>query len=167
MKINRPFIKGTNWVLVGLISMLSFSGCKKEARLEYGTLNADYTVKGSVVNKADGKPIEGIWVGYSPGPTGIYLIGTATTPYNPKASVTTDAKGEFEITKNSYPIFSDQIIPVYVQDIDGENNGLFQSDTLQINFSDSIAIQTKRSNNWYDGEFTVILNVELNEIKDQ
>jgi len=165
MKINRAFIKGANWALAGLISLLGFSGCKKNVLEEYGVLNADYTVKGSVVNKADGQPIEGIRVGYITAFEPITMDSVISAQYNPKVSVATDAKGEFEITKNTYPIFSDQTISVYVEDIDGEKNGLFQSDTLQVSFSD--AQQTKRSNKGYDGEFTVTVNVELNEIKDQ
>jgi len=164
MKINRAFIKGTNWALAGLISMLGFTGCEREGLMEYGTPNADYTVKGSVVSKADGKPIEGIRVGYDREPGPYLMYGTAPTPYNPKASVTTNAKGEFEITENTFPV-SDQTISVYVDDIDGEKNGLFQSDVLQVDFSN--AKQTKKSKSWYDGEFTVTVNVELNEIKDQ
>jgi len=164
MKINRTFIKGTNWALAGLISMLGFSGCERSGLLEYGTPNADYTVKGTVVNKADGKPIEGIRVGYSPEPTIIPLYGVISTPYTPKTSVTTNAKGEFTLTENTFPV-SDQTLPVYVEDIDGEKNGLFQSDTLQVDFNN--AKQTKKSDSWYEGEFTVTVNVELTEIKNQ
>jgi len=157
MKINITFLKVANCALAGLISILSFSGCKKSGLEEYGVPKADYTFKGSVVNKADEKPIEGIRVGYI---TAFQPI--IPTPSNLKASVATDAKGEFVITKNIYPIFSYQTITVYVEDIDGEEYGLFQSDTLDVDFSD--AQQTKRSDKWYDGEFTVIKNVELNKI---
>jgi len=162
MKINRAFIKGTNWALAGLISMLGFSGC--EGLKEYGAPTVDYTVKGTVVNKADGKPIEGIRVGYDGLPGPYLMYGTVPTPYTPKASVTTDAKGEFTLTENTSPV-SGQTVSVYVDDIDGEKNGLFQSDVLQVDFSN--AQQTKKSDNWYEGEFTVTVNVELNEFKDQ
>jgi len=164
MKINRSFIKGTNWALAGLISMLGFSGCEKNGLDEYGTPNADYTVKGSVVNKEDGKPIEGIRVGYNPETVYGAMYGVMPTPYSPKDYVTTNAKGEFTITENTFPV-SDQTMPVYVEDIDGEKNGLFQSDTLQVDFSN--ANQTKKAKSWYAGEFTVTVNVELNEFKDQ
>ena len=162
MKINRAFIKGTNWALAGLISILGFSGCNEDK--EYGSPTADYTVKGTVVNKADGKPIEGIRVGYSSAFVSVVEYGVMPAPYTPKASVTTDAKGEFTLTENTFPI-QDQTIPVYVDDIDGEKNGSFQSDTLKVDFKN--AKQTKKSKSWYEGEFTVSVNVELNEVKDQ
>ena len=164
MKINRTFIKGTNWALAGLISLLGFTNCEKEARLEYGTPNADYTVKGTVVDKANGKPIEGIRVGYDSGPQMGVMYGVQPTPYKPKVSVLTDAQGEFKLTENTFPA-SDQIIPVFVDDIDGEKNGLFQSDTLHVDFSK--AEHSGKTNSWYEGEYTVTVNVELTEIVNE
>ena len=166
MKINRAFIKGTNWALAGLITMLGFVGCKKiiETSVEYGTPYSDYTVKGSVVNKATGKPILGIRVGYSSAFEGAQKYGTMPTPYQPKASVITDEKGEFKLTESIFP-YLNKTDYVYVDDIDGEENGLFQSDTLQVDFSN--AEQTQKPNGWYEGEYTVNVKVELSEIKNQ
>jgi len=171
MKINRAFIKGTNWALAGLISLLGFSGCDKmgsgSGSVEYGTPKADYTVKGSVVNKATGKPIEGIQVTYDPGPVAIPMYGVIPAPYEPKAAVTTDNKGEFKLTGYAFPLsMQSSQTPVYVHDIDGEKNGLFKSDTLQIDFSK--AERTKKpQGGWYEGEYTVTVKVELTEIKDE
>ena len=99
MKIDRrTFIKKMNWALAGMIGMLGFSGCEKIGVEEYGTPHADYTVKGAVTNKATGKPIAGIRVGYSCEFCGEYLYGVKPTPYKPKSHVLTDAKGEFKLT---------------------------------------------------------------------
>ena len=162
MKINRAFIKGTNWALAGLISMLGFTGCDKE-RLseEYGTPNADYTIKGTVVNKANGKPIEGIRVGYDSGSQIVPMYGVLPAPYRPKTSVLTNVKGEYKLTVNTFP-FPEPTIPVFIDDIDGEENGWFQSEMLEVDFSK--AERTGKPNNWYEGEYTVTLNVELTEI---
>jgi len=142
MKINRAFIKWTNWVLAGILSMLGFIGCDKMNRTEeYGTPHADYTVKGTVVEKATGKPIAGIRVGYDSGFQATFLYGVPPTPFVPKSSVLTDAKGEFKLSDTFFPTNSQ--IPVYVEDIDGPENGLFQSDTLQISFSE--ADRTKKA----------------------
>jgi len=155
MKINRAFIKGTNWALAGLLSMLGFTGCILP-QMEYGTPNAKYTVKGTVVNKADGKPIEGIRVGYSSAFVSVAMYGTLPASYTPKTYVTTNSKGEFNLADryNNVDSLMDNNgqVPVYVEDIDGEKNGLFQSDTLKVDFSETTI---------------VTVNVELNEIKDQ
>jgi len=165
MKINRAFIKGTNWALAGLLSLLGFTGCDIQGAYEYGTPNADYTVKGTVVDKATGKPIKGIRVGYGPDESRpVPMYGVITTPYQPKNYVITDAKGEFNLTENGFPD-PNFTTPVYVKDIDGEQNGFYQSDTLQIDFSKSKL--TKKASHWYAGEYTVTENVKLEEIKNQ
>jgi putative lipoprotein (rSAM/lipoprotein system) len=164
MKINRAFIKGTNWALAGLLSLLGFTGCIK-SEMEYGTPQADYTVKGTVDDKATGKPIEGIRVAYSPVVQFETLYGILPTPYQTKKAVdTTDVNGSFQITENTFPD-SNLTTTVFVDDIDGEQNGLYQSDTLQADFY--YAKQTKKSNGWYKGEFTVTEDVQLDEIKNQ
>jgi len=169
MKINRAFIKGTNWALAGLISLLGFSSCEKDIMVEYGAPNVDYTVKGAVVNKANGKPIAGIRVGYTSYAIAVPMYGTIPTPYEPKASVTTNAKGEFKLIYNFYPgefyVGADGLVPVYVEDIDGEKNGLFHSETLQIDFSK--AEQSKKPKGLYEGEYTVTVKVEMTEVKNK
>ena len=171
MKINRAFIKGTNWALAGLISMLGFTGCNNELITEYGVPNADFTVKGTVIDKATGKPIAGIRVGYSPEPRIVPMYGPPSTTYQAKAFVTTDTKGTFKLTDHfslgEYHLDdkNNPILPVYVEDIDGEQNGLYQSDTLQANFGG--AERSGKPKDWYDGEFTITENVQLTEIKNQ
>ena len=161
MKTNRrEFIKSMNWALAGIMGLLGFGSCK--GTLEYGSPHADYTVKGKVVNKANGKPIEGIRVGYD-GRGGV-MYGPPPAPYGPKASVITNAKGEYKITDRFFPV-KNQKLPVYVEDIDGTTNGLFQSETLQVDFSD--AKHSGKSSHWYEGEYTVNLDVELTEIEPE
>ena len=158
MKINQVFITGVNWALAGIISMLGFSGCDKIGTEEYGTPHADYTVKGAVVDKVTGKPIEGIRVGLGHipylGPMPMY--GTLPTPYQPKVHVLTDLKGEFKLTDRFNAV---QTLSVFVDDIDGEENGLFQSEYLQVDFSN--AVQSGKPKGWYEGEYTVNVNVDL------
>jgi len=165
MKINKAFIKWTNWVLAGILSMFGFVGCGEvfNGSVEYGTPHADYTIKGTVVDKATGKPITGIRVGYDSGFYFGTMYGVPPTPFVPKSSVLTDAKGEFKLSDTFFP--TNNQIPVYIEDIDGPENGLFQSDTLQISFSE--ADRTKKSKSWYHGEFTKELNVQLTEIQPE
>ena len=165
MKTNRrEFIKRMNRGLAGIIGLLGFSSCEKVeifGAKEYGTPHADYTVKGAVTNKATGKPIEGIRVGYSCESCPVPEYGVIPTPYMPKSHVLTNAKGEFKLTDSFFPE-KNLKLPVSVEDIDGENNGSFQTEVLQVDFKN--AEQTKKAKSWYNGEFTVTVNVELTEI---
>jgi putative lipoprotein (rSAM/lipoprotein system) len=163
MKTNRrEFIKRMNWGLAGIIGMLGFGGCEKIGgnAKEYGTPHADYTVKGKVVNKATGKPIEGIRVGYGCNSCPVSEYGLIPTPFTPKSHVLTNVKGEYKLTDSFFPE-NNLILPVYVEDIDGEKNGSFQSEILQVDFSK--AERTGKPNSWYSGEYTVNVNVELTE----
>ena len=165
MKIDRrAFIKKMNWLLASAIGMLGFAGCEIIGEKEYGTPHADYTVKGAVVDKATGKPIKGIRVGYGCEFCPVPEYGVPSTPYVLKTHVTTDAKGEFKLTDSFFPEES-QKLPVYVDDIDGNNNGLFQSEILQVDFKD--AVQSRKPKSWYKGEYTVNLNVELTEVEKE
>ena len=164
MKANKAFIKGINWLLAAIISMLGFAGCDIIGTDEYGSPRADYTVKGAVVNKATGKPIKGIRVGYSPEHWAVAEYGIPPTPYTPKPYVLTDTKGEFKLTDSSFPK-ENLTAYVFVEDIDGEENGLFQSESIEVDFSK--ATQSGKPKSWYNGEYTVNVNVELTEIKNQ
>ena len=158
MKTNRrEFIKKMNWTLAGIIGMLGFAGCNgiiDREKVEYGTPHADYTVKGTVVNKATKKPIEGIRVRYD----------DSSQMFQAPNHVLTNTKGEFKLTNQFFPK-ENQILPVLVEDIDGEKNDLFKSETLQVNFKD--AVHSGKPKSWYKGEYTVTVNVELTEIEKE
>jgi putative lipoprotein (rSAM/lipoprotein system) len=165
MKISRrTFIKRINLALAGVIGMLGFAGCEGWQQVEYGTPLADFTVKGSVVNKATGKPVKGIRVGYDSVTQVIALYGVIPTPYQPKKHVLSDAKGEFKFTESAFDS-KNLIIPIYVEDIDGEENGSFQPEYLQVDFSN--AEHSGKPKNWYGGEYTVTMKVELTEIENE
>ena len=170
MKTNRAIIRGINWILASIISMLGFVGCGKIGAEEYGTPHADYTIKGAVVDKTTGKPIKGIRVGYSPKYWAVAEYGVLPTPYEPKVHVLTDAKGEFKLTDRFYVgeyqvENGNPILNVSVEDIDGVDNGLFQSEYIQVDFSD--AEHSGKSKSWYSGEYSLNVNVELTGIEDE
>ena len=156
MKIDRrTFIKKMNCGLAGIIGLLGFVSCEKIGAKEYGTPHADYTVKGTVVNKATQNPIKGIRVGFSCELCPIAEYGTLPTPYKPKAHVLTDTKGEFTLTDrfqgSEYKIIDNKpTLSVWVEDIDGEKNGRFQNEHLQVDMS---------------GRKTVTITVEMTEIE--
>ena len=152
MKIDRrTFLKRMNGVLASAIGILGFAGCEKET-------GANFTVRGAVVDKTTGKPITGIRVGYDSGYLGPQpMYGVRPMPYKPKAHVTTNTKGEFKLTDRFNDVEiqvvdNKQMLPVYVHDVDGEENGCYQPEYLQVEFP--------------KGEHTVTQNVELTEIED-
>lgn len=158
MKKYQSFFKTLNIFLTGLLAIFGFSNC--EPRMEYGTPNADYTVKGKVLNKVDSKPVKGIRVGYTPFPGAVTMYGVLPMPYNPSIADTTDTAGDYKLTQN-YGIGEIQgpEVPVYIQDIDGIENGLFQDTTINVNFEN--AVKTGKRTDWYDGELTIELEVKL------
>ena len=168
MKIDRrTFIKKMNWALAGIIGMLGFASCEEVEEIgteEYGAPHADYTVKGAVHNKANGKPIKGIRVGYSCESCPQPEYGVIPTLYQPKAHVLTDEKGEFKLTDSFFPE-KNLKMPVIVEDIDGEENSRFEQEILEVDFSK--AELTKKPDRWYEGEFTVTVDVELTEIENE
>ena len=149
--MKKRLIKSTNWVLAGILSILGFAGCEKEKEmvLMYGVMSPDYTIKGAVVNKETKKPIEGIRVTYESG------FDSYIEPF-----VLTDEKGEFSLTLGGSFL---PIVPVFVEDIDGEENGLFQPEQFDVDFSKAEYIPKPV----VGGEFTVNVNVELTEIKGE
>ena len=155
LNIKKAFLKKVNWALAGFLSILGFVGCEKKTLMmqEYASPLANYTVKGAVVNKTTEKPIAGIRVGYSPD-------NKATKPL--VSFVLTNAKGEFSLTGDERSVehsepFEYKKISVYVEDVDGEENGLFESEKIQVDFSK--VTQNK-------GEYTVNINIELTQIEN-
>ena len=152
----KKIIITTNWILAGFLSLLGFVSCTEHNAIEYGTPNADYTVKGAVVDKATGKPVKGIRIGYQ-------SVNEADLNYYvPNRYVLTNERGEFKLTENH---FASGQTSVFVEDIDGEENGLFQSEQTQVDFTK--AEHTKKGDRWYSGEYTVTMNVELTEMENE
>ena len=150
MNIKKASLKEVNWALAAIIALLGFAGCDKEQEMVmmYGVISPDYTIKGAVVNKETKKPIAGIRVTYESG------FDSYVEPY-----ALTDAKGEFNLKLRGGFL---PLVPVFIEDIDGEENGLFKSEQFKVDFSK--AEYTAKAGR---GEYTVNVNVELTEIKDE
>jgi putative lipoprotein (rSAM/lipoprotein system) len=156
MKINyRPLIKGTNWALVGILGILGFSGCDAVGPDMYGTPWASLAIKGTVVNKADGKPIEGIKVDVVTDNLGL-LEGQTPESW----IATTNAKGEFALS-NTYGGET----RIAITDIDGEKNGSFVSDTIKVRYDNDNAEIIGGEKGWNQGVLTATVKVELKEKK--
>ena len=159
--LRKYLFSGINWLLAGLLSLLGFSGCNIiEPMDEYGTPFADYTVKGKVLDKSTGKPVKGVRVGYSPTPVAVPMYGVPPASYQMMSVAdTTDVQGEFKLTERVS--LTDEAVPIYVEDIDWAENGVYTPETLMVSFKD--AERTGKPKGWYHGEYTVTVNVELEE----
>ena len=141
----RTWTKGMNWFWAALLGLLGFSGCEKASAPEYGLPPTEYvTVKGSVGDKATGKPIRGIrvmWRGLRPDyPEGaaIPMYGIPPANYFPLLGQTlTEATGGFRLageadaedieTKDGR-----RMVSLSIEDIDGAANGTFRSAWLTV-----------------------------------
>ena len=59
-KLNRSFLKKFNAILVALLAVFGFANC--QVRLEYGTPEPAFAIKGQVTNIEAGTPVQGIRV---------------------------------------------------------------------------------------------------------
>ncbi len=159
MKFKKNLIRLTNFFLASLLALFGFSNCN-DVRMEYGVPNADYSVKGKVTDMLDSKPIKGIRVAFSPYPQAVTMYGILPASYRSYKADTTEVSGTYDLTDNfSIGEIQNDTIPVYVQDIDGEENGLYQDTIIKVGFKD--AVKSGKQSNWYDGKFTVEKNIEM------
>lgn len=159
MKIKKNFIRLTNIILASLLTLFGFSNCD-DVRVEYDVPNADYTVKGKVVDKSDSKPLKGIRVAFYPYPQAVTMYGILPAQYRSYKADTTDVSGAYDLTDNfSIGEIQNDTIPVYIQDIDGIENGLYRDTVIDVSFKD--AKKSGKRTGWYDGKFTVEKNIEM------
>jgi putative lipoprotein (rSAM/lipoprotein system) len=153
----KKIIKLINGLLAISLGLLGFSGCEISGPDEYGTPHADYTVKGKVTDNVTKKPVKGISFSYSP-QVSYLMYGPPPANYDYK-SVVSDDKGDYKLTDGLWPLLDDKSANLYITDIDGEKNGLYKDTIVVVNFDE--AEKTKKTNGWYEGEFSVSKNIEL------
>ena len=143
------FNRWYNALLTALLAMLGYESCSLNSPDEYGTPTVDYQVKGFVTDLL-GTPIQGIKVRapYS------YIDGSEGQ------SVLTDENGRFELDEFHSMLYG----KLYVEDIDGEDNGgEFQSDTIDI--WDLPKKEVEKGSGWYEGKYEVTANIKLKQEK--
>ncbi|MBR6077598.1 MAG: radical SAM-associated putative lipoprotein, partial [Paludibacteraceae bacterium] len=114
---------------------------------EYGAPHADYKISGVVTDEA-GNPVKGI----------------KTTFLNQNYAVksdSSDASGKYELNVRSYPMLTGDKLAV--EDVDGAENGEFQTDTLDLSKAEPVRV--KKGSGWYEGAFEVSQNVVLKSKK--
>jgi len=129
--------------LISLIGIFAgFGSCIGDQPVEYGTPNADFVIAGTVKDAVTSKPIDKIRI----------VVQDKRYPAYGIDTVYTDKNGNYEIKFKDMP---DSQLPykVVASDADGSNNGgLFKSDTLKIEFTESDLIKSG-TGNWYEGTY--------------
>lgn len=144
-RVHRSFIKSSNWALAGILSLLGFSGMTScEATEEYGSPHADYTIKGKVTNEAK-QAIPNL------------KIEILSEREYPITESETDANGKFQTSFDGLG----ENYSVAVSDLDGDVNGAFENDTIDINFTKDDYI--KKGSGWYQGELLKEIEIVLKE----
>jgi putative lipoprotein (rSAM/lipoprotein system) len=128
--MKTQLLKFSNRIIGAVLMCLGFTGCSKSSNNF-----VFYTVKGVVVNKANGKPVKGIWVGFNY--HGMELLSkSSTTEYTSETHTYTNENGEFVLRE---PIDgcppTPFVVPVTLIDEDGEENGgWFDAEFLRVDF---------------------------------
>lgn len=146
-KVKIRFLKTSNAIIAGLIALLGFAAsCEKEndTKVEYGTPSAKFIVNGKVISSESNLAVENIRV---------VMKGDTTR---------TDSDGKYQVM-DEYGFPGSQAYDIQFQDTDGAENGDFQDLDTIVEFIDPQ--YTNGSGNWYSGEASEELNVELNPKK--
>lgn len=141
------FYRWYNVVLTALLAVLGY-GCKENTIAEYGSPNADYQLMGNVTDDT-GKPVDGILVSVEASNYSWYLASTRST-----------FGGEYRTPMFNYVSeLEHSDIKIVVQDVDGEKNGEYANDTIDIDYKSKI--QTKEAKGWYQGAWRISQDIQL------
>lgn len=164
MKLYRPLLKGTNWALAGLLSLLGFS-CSEvdsdnESAEEYGVPYATFEIKGKVQDQT-GQSIPDIQIQIATGMKNYPgFISTGKYDTIPEI-IKTDSRGEFSTRFGNFPVNN---IKVIATDIDSTVNGSFQNKTGDIDIASGDFSGGKK---WDKGTASKEITITLDEKKDK
>ena len=154
-KLNRKFIKGTNWVLAGLLSFLGFSSCDRFGRDEYGSPYAEFVVSGKVTD-TDGKGLQGIKVDvpYVERVWAAKEYRDTLFTWNYMNTLQTNKNGDFVYTYRESP--SDTVkVKMKFEDL---ANQIFETDSTTTTFVES---ELKDGKGWCIGKAEKKISIEL------
>jgi putative lipoprotein (rSAM/lipoprotein system) len=147
--MHKKLLRGGNKIIAFFMAMLGFtSSCKDSYMADmYGSPYADYIVKGKVVSEKDNSSIKGIQIRVSAS------IGGYTTQ---TAALLSDKNGNYSVLYSDYNITQ---VNLSFNDVDGAENGSFQSVDTLMTFSKSDL--TGKDSNYYMGSSEKVLNIKL------
>ena len=164
-KLNRKLIRGTNWALAGLLSLLGFTGCGKddngggEISVEYGVPSANFKVLGRVTNE-QGQPLGGMRVVASEvttiwgkGPEQCYSGLLRDTVY-------TASDGSFV---REYSLFPTDSVYIHMKIEDPTKRPDYESDSVTVGFAKGDLKGADGS--WFLGAAEKVIDVKLKSKK--
>jgi len=145
-KKNTTWLNLANKVLSGMMVLLGFNGCSGEAPCMYGSPYALHTIKGKVENNS-GSAIKGIQV-----------ICNAKNSWIKPDTLLSNQNGEF-IFKSEHT-FTEATYKLICKDIDGDTNGSYKNDSIEVEFKKS---DLSNGKDWFEGEATKNVTIKLSE----
>ena len=153
--VYHSILKGFNWILAGLLSLLGFSVTSCGATDEYGSPYAEYELKGKVTNM-NGDPIQGIELNYGGIYNNVLFSSYISEMYK---SPQTQKDGSYDIKFEDSPM---GIVRIIAKDIDGPENGSFETDSIDVKIEGF-----EGSKSWFRGKAEVnIPDIKLKEKKE-
>ena len=153
--VYHSILKGFNWILAGLLSLLGFSVTSCGATDEYGSPYAEYELKGKVTNM-NGDPIQGIELNYGGIYNNVLFSSYISEMYK---SPQTQKDGSYDIKFEDSPM---GIVRIIAKDIDGPENGSFETDSIDVKIEGF-----EGGKSWFNGKAEVnIPDIKLKEKKE-
>ena len=153
--VYHSILKGFNWILAGLLSLLGFSVTSCGATDEYGSPYAEYELKGKVTNM-NGDPIQGIELNYGGIYNNVLFSSYISEMYK---SPQTQKDGSYDIKFEDSPM---GIVRIIAKDIDGPENGSFETDSIDVKIEGF-----EGGTSWFHGKAEVnIPDIKLKEKKE-
>jgi putative lipoprotein (rSAM/lipoprotein system) len=160
-RMNRQLIKGTNWALAGLMSLLGFSSCSSEEeygtpKVEYGTPTAEFVVSGKVTD-TNGRGLEGIRltvprVDLHQRATSTFIPDLSVITCEVKDTLYTHENGEFVYLYHDTP--TNDSINIHLK-AEGEH---VETDSVKVTFFGS---DLKGGSGWNMGRAEKKINIKL------
>lgn len=149
--MKRTLIKLLDKILIATLTCLGLSQCEIiNSRVEYGTPNATYEIKGTVSNIADAKPIKNI-----------RIVRKSRHDFYHDTVTYTDNNGKYYFNFKAFPTID--TIKLQVTDIDGEqNDGEFAEKTINVIFTNADKVE-KGDGHWNNGKYSKTQNIQLSQ----
>ena len=112
--MKKRILKSTNALLAAILALFGISSCDSGDEVMYGVETSEFIIVGTITNE-ESAPIKDIQVFQHP-------------RYLGQDTAYTDANGNFRIVGEG---FQGDPVLLLIDDVDGDANGSFQSDTAQ------------------------------------